>query len=177
MAKKTPLAEKLDEVRDRIAAAAIAAKGEPGEITLVAVTKTAAPEQMREILQLGRLDLGESRVQVLAQRAGQVARVHASPHDPRRRGQADKVNWHMIGHLQRNKVKPILPLVSLIHSVDSLRLAEELDAAGGKDRPQGKLAHAGERQRRADRNRAWRWAPRYTSPSRSLRCPTCNWSD
>jgi pyridoxal phosphate enzyme (YggS family) len=43
-----------------------------------------------------------------------------------------KLRWHMIGHLQRNKVKPILPLVSLIHSVDSLRLAEELDAAAAK---------------------------------------------
>jgi PLP dependent protein len=47
-------------------------------------------------------------------------------------GMPDKVRWHMIGHLQRNKVKPVLPLVSLIHSVDSLRLAEELDTSAAK---------------------------------------------
>ena len=72
MAKRSPLAEKLDEVRDRIAAAAVKAKREPSEVTLVAVTKTAAPEQIREILQLGVADLGESRVQVLTQRAAQM---------------------------------------------------------------------------------------------------------
>jgi PLP dependent protein len=132
MAKKTPLAEKLDEVRGRIAAAAAAAKREPAEITLVAVTKSAAPEQVREILQLGVSDLGESRVQVLTQRAGQVAEtmqrrlIHGDGSKP------VKINWHMIGHLQRNKIKPILPVVSLIHSIDSLRLAEELDEQAGK---------------------------------------------
>jgi PLP dependent protein len=132
MAKKTPLAEKLDEVRDRIAAAAAAAKREPGEITLIAVTKSAAPEQVREILQLGVTDLGESRVQILTQRAGQVAEfmqrrlIHGDGAKP------TKINWHMIGHLQRNKIKPILPVVSLIHSIDSLRLAEELDEQSAK---------------------------------------------
>lgn len=70
MAKKSPLAEKLDEIKDRIAAAAIKAKREPSEITLIAVTKTAAPEQIREILSLGVSDLGEGRVQVLTQRTG-----------------------------------------------------------------------------------------------------------
>src|SRR5271169_6485873 len=72
LAKRSPLAEKLDEVRERIAAAAAKAKRDPGEITLIAVTKTAAPEQIREILQLGAVDLGESRVQVLVQRAAQL---------------------------------------------------------------------------------------------------------
>ena len=59
MAKRSPLAEKLDEIRERIAAAATKAKRDPGEITLIAVTKTAAPEQIREILQLGVVDLGD----------------------------------------------------------------------------------------------------------------------
>src|ERR1700677_1120002 len=72
VAKKSPLAERLEEVKDRIAAAAVKAKREPAEITLIAVTKSAAPEQIREILQLGVADLGESRVQVLVQRAAQV---------------------------------------------------------------------------------------------------------
>src|SRR5476649_1723387 len=72
VAKKSPLAEKLDAVRERIAAAAAKAKRSVSEITLIAVTKTAAPEQIREILQLGVHDLGESRVQILTQRAAQL---------------------------------------------------------------------------------------------------------
>ncbi|HEY7115856.1 MAG TPA: YggS family pyridoxal phosphate-dependent enzyme [Tepidisphaeraceae bacterium] len=133
MAKKSPLAERLDEVRARIAAAAGKAGREPREVTLIAVTKTAAPEQIREIVQLGVSDLGESRVQVITQRIAQVneflarQRTHGEPG-----AVPAKLRWHMIGHLQRNKVKPLLPLVDYIHSVDSLRLAEEIETAGGK---------------------------------------------
>jgi len=132
LAKRSPLAEKLDEIRERIAVAAVKAKREPSEITLIAVTKTAAPEQIREILQLGVTDLGESRVQVLAQRAGQLSEFfqRRAIHGDGVPGQ--KIRWHMIGHLQRNKVKTVLPLVHMIHSVDSLRLAEELDNQGTK---------------------------------------------
>ena len=127
MPKRSPLAENLDQVRAKIAAACAKAKRDPSEVTLIAVTKTAAPEQIREIIGLGVGDLGESRVQVLTQRAAQINEFFA-----RRQGQGDaamptKLRWHMIGHLQRNKVKPMLPLVSIIHSVDSLRLAEELE--------------------------------------------------
>ena len=132
VAKRTALAEKLDEVKERIAAAAAKAKRETSEITLIAVTKTAAPEQIREIVQLGVNDLGESRVQVLTQRAAQLneyfqrRQIHGDePAVPRLR-------WHMIGHLQRNKVKAVLPLVHMVHSIDSLRLAEELDFQAGK---------------------------------------------
>jgi pyridoxal phosphate enzyme (YggS family) len=142
VAKRTPLAEKLDEVRDRIAAAAARAKREPGEVTLVAVTKSAAPEQIREVLSLGVADLGESRVQVLAQRAGQLdeflKRRQAHGGSPGEAGggppaaMPERVRWHMIGHLQRNKVKQLLPHVYAIHSIDSLRLAEELDAQVAK---------------------------------------------
>ena len=132
MAKRSPLAEKLEQVKERIAAAAVKAKREPGEITLIAVTKTAAPEQMREILQLGVSDLGESRVQVLAQRAAQLNEFVARRAVHGDGGFPDKIRWHMIGHLQRNKVKQVLPIISMIHSVDSLRLAEELDAQAAK---------------------------------------------
>src|SRR6185503_12753430 len=66
-AKNSPLAERLAEVKEKIAAAARKAGREPSEVTLIAVTKTAAPEQVREILQLGVGDLGESRVQVFTQ--------------------------------------------------------------------------------------------------------------
>ncbi|MGA3066905.1 MAG: YggS family pyridoxal phosphate-dependent enzyme [Tepidisphaeraceae bacterium] len=132
MAKRSPLAEKLHQVKDRIAAAAAKAKRDPGEITLIAVTKTAAPDQIREILQLGVGDLGESRVQILIQRAGQLNEfyqrraIHGDEAPPQR------LRWHMIGHLQRNKVKAALPMVHAIHSVDSLRLAEELDIQAAK---------------------------------------------
>ena len=131
-AKKSPLAEKLDEVRQRIAEAATKAKREPSEVTLVAVTKSAAPEQIREVLQLGVQDLGESRVQALTQRAGQLNEFLQRRIDRSDPAVPEKVRWHMIGHLQRNKVKPVLPIASLVHSVDSLRLAEEIDAYGAK---------------------------------------------
>jgi pyridoxal phosphate enzyme (YggS family) len=133
VAKKSPLAERLDEVRQRIEAAAVKARRDPAEITLVAVTKTAAPEQIREILQLGIVDLGESRVQILTQRAAQLNEFFS-----RRAAHGDaatpspKIHWHMIGHLQRNKVKALLPLVYMIQSIDSLRLAEDLDIQAGK---------------------------------------------
>jgi pyridoxal phosphate enzyme (YggS family) len=134
VAKRSPLSEKLEEVRGRIAAAAAKAKREPSEVTLIAVTKTAAPEQIREVVQLGVTDLGESRVQVLTQRAAQMAEhlQRRMTHGGEAGASAPKVRWHMIGHLQRNKVKPVLPLVGLIHSIDSLRLAEEIDAQAAK---------------------------------------------
>ena len=132
MAKRTPLAEKLDEVRSRIAEAAVKAKRDPADVTLVAVTKTAAPEQIREVLQLGVVDLGESRVQQLTQRAAQVEEFLKRRQAFGDSGVPEKVRWHMLGHLQRNKAKPVLPVVSLIHSVDSLRLAEELDTLSAK---------------------------------------------
>ncbi len=128
MAKRSPLAERLDEVKDRIATAAAKANRDPSEITLVAVTKSTSPEQIREILQLGVCDLGENRVPFLTQRAGQLneflqrRQIHGDG------APTPRVRWHMIGHLQRNKVKALLPVVSLIHSIDSLRLAEEIDA-------------------------------------------------
>ncbi len=132
MAKKSPLAEKLQELNDRIAAACEKAKRDPSEITLIAVTKTAAPEQVREMLQLGVGDMGESRVQQLVQRAMQLNEFHARKVQHGDEGVAKKLRWHMIGHLQRNKVKQLLPLVSLIHGIDSLRLAEELDLQAAK---------------------------------------------
>jgi pyridoxal phosphate enzyme (YggS family) len=72
-------------------------------------------------------------VQVLQQRAAQVNEFFARQQQHgSAEGLATRLRWHMIGHLQRNKVKPILPIISLIHSVDSLRLAEELDAHAAK---------------------------------------------
>lgn len=121
-------------VKEQMAAAAERSGRRPDDVLMVAVTKTATPDQIRTIVELGHTDLGESRVQQLAQRHAQLEEFLS-----RRRTLAGavpktdtefpaRVRWHMIGHLQRNKVKQVAPLVNLIHSVDSLRLAEELQA-------------------------------------------------
>ena len=133
MAKKSALAEKLDDIRGRIAKACEKAKRDPKDVTLIAVTKTAGPEAIREIVSLDVTDLGESRVQQLLQRASQMnevlsrRRIHGDDPAP-----AKAPHWHMIGHVQRNKVKQLLPLIYCVHSIDSLRLAEEIDAAAEK---------------------------------------------
>lgn len=79
---------------------------------LVAVTKTHPVETIRELYELGHRDFGENRVGELVDKAGQLP---------------DDINWHFIGHLQRNKVKDVAGIVSLFHSGDSLRLLRELD--------------------------------------------------
>jgi len=103
-------------VLDRIHAAATRAGRSGDDITLVAVTKSASIEQIAALLSLGQIDLGENRVQQLDQRAKALTAENLP--SPR---------WHMIGHLQRNKVKQMLPLVCLIHSIDSQRLAAEVN--------------------------------------------------
>lgn len=84
----------------------------PAEVTLVAVSKFHPAEALREAYEAGQRIFGESRPQEM------TAKYDALPKD---------IEWHMIGHLQTNKVKYIVPFVSLIHSVDSLRLAETID--------------------------------------------------
>src|SRR4051812_16181569 len=105
-----------------MAAAWARAKRDPAEVTLIAVTKTAAPEQVREILSLGVAALGESGVKTLQRRGARVTELFARQQKMGDTGQAPppKVRWHMIGHLQRNKVKPILPIVGMIQTIDSL---------------------------------------------------------
>lgn len=133
--KTLTLAERLEDVKKRIAVACEKAGRAPSEVTLIAVTKTAAPDQIRELISLGVADLGENRVQQLQQRAAQINEYHArvvAGGAAAERGIPAKLRWHMIGHLQRNKVKSVLPLVSYVHSIDSLRLAEEIDVAAAK---------------------------------------------
>lgn len=148
------------QVCERISRAAARSGRARDDVLLVAVTKTAEPEQIRAMMDLGHKDFGENRVQQLIQRAAMVdeylarLRVHAQAR--RRRDDAGEslfegrsrvdlgpavrgpavpgatanathpIRWHMIGHLQRNKAKKVVDIVRLIHSVDSLRLAEEL---------------------------------------------------
>ncbi len=131
------LAERYQTVRERIATAASAAGRSPGDVILVAVTKYAEPEDIRALMELGHVDFGESRPQQLIQRASMAAewlervRVLGQGDDPHITHALDPdkpPRWHMIGHLQRNKARKIVDLVRLIHSVDSLRLAEELQS-------------------------------------------------
>jgi pyridoxal phosphate enzyme (YggS family) len=125
-------------VKQRIAGAARASGRRAQDIILVAVTKNAETDQVRALIQLGHRDFGENHVQNLLQRVPMIdefmARRRALPnaghHGP---GPGDNaVRWHMIGHLQRNKAKKAVELCRLIHSVDSLRLAEEIQAAAAK---------------------------------------------
>lgn len=91
----------------------------PESVTLVAVSKTKPNEAIAEAYQAGQRDFGENKVQEL------VLKWETLPKD---------IEWHMIGHLQRNKVKYIAPFVSLIHSVDSVRLLQEIDKQAKKNK-------------------------------------------
>jgi len=139
MKGKGTLRERYEQVKARVAAAAQRAGTRADKIILVAVTKYASIDQVREIVELGQADLGENHVQSLTHRAAQVEEFlqrHRELHTAKARTLPAKVRWHMIGHLQRNKVKKALGLARLIHSVDSLRLAEEIQtAAGRQDEP------------------------------------------
>ena len=135
MTTLTSVQERLTEVQGRIADAAAKAGRGPNDVLLVAVTKYAEPEQIRELLHHGHRDFGESRVQQLVQRAAMVeeylGRLRTAPgvaaaHDASTQGAPDSARWHMIGRLQRNKVKKAVEHSRLIHSIDSLRLAEEV---------------------------------------------------
>jgi pyridoxal phosphate enzyme (YggS family) len=122
----------LGRVRARIAGACAEAGRRPESVTLVAVTKNAAPEQIRALISLGVSDLGENYAQVLAQRAGQFGEFHARRVASGDETVAKELRWHMIGHLQRNKAKQLLPHLAMLQTLDSLRLAEELDEVCGK---------------------------------------------
>ena len=113
------VAENLERIRERVARAAHRAGRPPESVGLVAVSKTHAPEAVREALDAGQLVFGESRVQELRAKVPLVS---------------GRVRWHFIGHLQRNKVRQVLGLpVELFHGVDSLALASELDRVGAEE--------------------------------------------
>jgi pyridoxal phosphate enzyme (YggS family) len=116
-ATRATLAARLAAVEERLRAACRRAGRDRSEVTLVAVTKTVSPEVAALLPGLGVSELGESRPQALWRKAA------ALPPD---------VRWHLVGHLQRNKVERTLPLVRKIHSVDSVRLLGELEAQAGR---------------------------------------------
>ncbi len=114
----TTIAENLARVRERIEAAANRAGRDPQTIRLVAVTKTVEPERIWEALEAGAKTFGENYIQE-AQKKIPLLGPQAS--------------WHFIGHLQKNKAKYAVRLFELIHSVDGLDLAEELNRAAQKE--------------------------------------------
>jgi PLP dependent protein len=111
-----PISENIAEVRQRLAAAARRAGRRPEEIALMAVTKTHPPERIREAHAAGLRLFGENRVQEFAGKAPTLADL-------------SDAEWHMIGHLQTNKAGKAAELFVGVDSVDSVKLAEKLDAA------------------------------------------------
>ncbi|HEV2045984.1 MAG TPA: YggS family pyridoxal phosphate-dependent enzyme [Chthoniobacterales bacterium] len=106
------ISENLERVREQIAQAAAKAGREVNEIELVAISKTHDAEKVREVVEAGQSLFGESRVQ--------EARVKI-PELP------SNLRWHFVGHLQKNKIRHALPLFEMIHSVDSLELAQDMN--------------------------------------------------
>ena len=111
------LKENFDEIEQRIQTACDRSHRDRKDVTLVAVSKTKPVEMLQEAYDFGTRVFGENYVQEI------VEKYDALPHD---------INWHMIGHLQRNKVKYIIDKVDLIHSVDSFRLAESIEKEAAK---------------------------------------------
>ena len=109
--------EHLTEVKERIEQACIRSGRNPGEVTLIAVSKTKPVPMLEEAYAAGARDFGENKVQEIAAKKPEL------PED---------IRWHMIGHLQRNKVGQVLGKAVLIHSVDSLRLARQIETDAAK---------------------------------------------
>lgn len=111
------IAENLNAIRARIDAAAHRAGRDPAAVELVAVSKTHPAETIREAVDEGQMLFGENRVQEA------LIKIPSLP---------GRLRWHLIGHLQSNKVRKALPLFELIHGVDSVELARDIDRIAGE---------------------------------------------
>ena len=101
------IAQNLQFIKDQL----------PEDVCLVAVSKTHPPDDIREAYEAGQRDFGENKVQELVDKYPQLP---------------DDIQWHFIGHLQRNKVKQLVPFVHMIHGIDSLRLLREVNKQAGR---------------------------------------------
>ncbi len=110
------VAERLAGIRQQISAAAVAAGRDPDSVQLCAVSKTFPPEVVREAMDAGQTLFGENRAQEA------LAKIPQLP----------PARWHLIGHLQSNKVRKILPLVEMIHSVDTVDVAKDISRIAGE---------------------------------------------
>jgi len=120
------IADNIRRVRERIGAAAERSGRSPDDVLLVAVTKTRLPEEIEQAALAGCFDIGENKVQEIIDKYDIVGDFQVKTE------KIPNIKWHMIGHLQRNKVKYIVEKADLIHSVDSIRLAEEIDRRAGE---------------------------------------------
>lgn len=109
------IAERYRQIEERKNAAALRSGRRPEDVVLMAVTKTHTADEINEAVAAGATDIGENRVQELLEKYDRV----------------NPVRWHLIGHLQTNKVRSIIDKVVMIHSVDSVRLAKEIDKRAG----------------------------------------------
>ena len=112
---RNAIAERLAIVRANIAAACERASRDPAEVTLIGVSKTQPIEAVGAALEAGLADFGENRAQELLPKAEAAAEAGLQP------------RWHFIGHLQRNKVRQIVPHIWALHSLDSARLAAQIE--------------------------------------------------
>jgi PLP dependent protein len=112
------ISKRLAEVRHIMAEAAGRVGKSLDDVTLVAVSKTHPPESVREAIEAGQLVLGESRVQEARAKIPAVG---------------GRAHWHFIGHLQKNKVRQALPLFELLHGVDSLELARDINRIASEE--------------------------------------------
>jgi pyridoxal phosphate enzyme (YggS family) len=120
------IAANLEKVKNNIQNACDRVKRNSSEITLVVITKAANLDAIKQAIQLGCTQLGENRVQHLKLVTDDLAKfLKENPQLP-------QINWHMVGHLQRNKVRQLLQTSQFIHSVDTLRLAEEISKNASK---------------------------------------------
>ena len=113
------IAENLERVREQIAQAAAKSRRSGNEVELVAITKTHPAERVREAIEAGQTLFGESRVQ--------EARVKI-PELP------SAIRWHFVGHLQKNKIRHALPLFEMLHSIDALALAKDVNRIAEEER-------------------------------------------
>ncbi|MBU0503417.1 MAG: YggS family pyridoxal phosphate-dependent enzyme [Candidatus Omnitrophota bacterium] len=111
------------KIKERVAQACSRVKRDPASVIIIGVSKGRQPEEIREAIGSGIADIGENKVQEAFVKRAQLSTTNYQP---------PTVHWHMIGHLQTNKAKEAVKLFNLIHSVDSLRLAQEIDKQAAK---------------------------------------------
>jgi pyridoxal phosphate enzyme (YggS family) len=131
--RRSELEKNLAEVRSRIAAACAAAGRDPGEITLIAITKTRPPADVLLLHELGLTDFGENKDQEAAPKAAACAAALAADAGPgAATGRSQPLRWHFVGQLQTNKASSVAGYADVVHSVDRARLVRALGAAARK---------------------------------------------
>ncbi len=112
MVNRMSITNNLNSIKARVAWAAGKVGRDPKEIKLLVAGKYADVEQLRQLIAAGQKLIGENRAQDLTRKYAVIG---------------DQAEWHFIGHLQRNKVKTVVPIITMLHSLDSIRLADELE--------------------------------------------------